>query len=152
MTATNHAITGLAIAVAIHQPALALPLAFLAHFVMDAIPHSNLTMKEIYADMAAAAVLVLVLILLLSGSFSTWLMFGCAFLCASPDLVWGWRYYKHKDLKKLLTAKPISWFSRMHQKIQWSETRAGIKVEAIWLCLILAFILLRYYSVISAPK
>lgn len=39
MTATNHALTGAVIALAINEPWLAIPLAFLSHFAIDAIPH-----------------------------------------------------------------------------------------------------------------
>ncbi len=39
MTATAHALVSAAIAAAIPNPSLALPLAFVSHFVMDAVPH-----------------------------------------------------------------------------------------------------------------
>lgn len=39
MTATAHALVSAAIAAAIPNPALSLPLAFTSHFIMDVIPH-----------------------------------------------------------------------------------------------------------------
>ena len=39
MTATAHALVSGAIAAAIPNPAISLPLAFTSHFVMDAVPH-----------------------------------------------------------------------------------------------------------------
>lgn len=45
MIATNHALTGAAIAVVIKQPILAIPLAFVSHFICDAIPHFGVDLK-----------------------------------------------------------------------------------------------------------
>ena len=39
MTATAHALVSGAIAASVQNPTLAIPLAFVSHFVMDAIPH-----------------------------------------------------------------------------------------------------------------
>lgn len=39
MTATAHAMVSAAIASSVQDPTLALPLAFVSHFVMDAVPH-----------------------------------------------------------------------------------------------------------------
>ena len=39
MTATNHALSGALIGLAVMQPILALPLAFVSHFMLDAVPH-----------------------------------------------------------------------------------------------------------------
>ena len=39
MTATNHVVTGIAIVALVPNPAISLPLAFLAHFALDALPH-----------------------------------------------------------------------------------------------------------------
>ena len=39
MTATAHALVSGAIAASVQNPSLAIPLAFVSHFVMDAVPH-----------------------------------------------------------------------------------------------------------------
>jgi len=39
MTITNHILAGAIIGAVIKEPALALPIAFASHFVMDALPH-----------------------------------------------------------------------------------------------------------------
>lgn len=142
MTATNHAVTGIAIAVALHNP-WALPLAFLAHFVEDIVPHSELKLKEVWGDLALAALAIIILTFFLKGHTAAWIVLGSAFLCASPDLVWGWRYFKFKDVNKAIYAEPISWFSRWHQKIQWSETRPGISVEVLWLAVLVGYIIIK---------
>jgi hypothetical protein len=41
MTATNHAVTGAVIGLLVGGPLIALPAAFLSHFVCDALPHSG---------------------------------------------------------------------------------------------------------------
>lgn len=143
MTATNHTLTGVAIAVAINHPAIALPAALLAHFVMDMIPHSELKIKEVWFDLLLAIMTIVAVTIFLRNDISIWLVLACAFLCASPDLVWGWRYFKFKDIQKLISAEPISWFSRWHQKIQWSETRPGILTEIVWFVATLSFILIK---------
>lgn len=45
MTATSHALIGASIGAALPNPALALPLAFLSHFLCDKVPHWD-TMTE----------------------------------------------------------------------------------------------------------
>jgi hypothetical protein len=49
MTGFNHGMTGAAIALAVKQPALAVPLAFLSHFVTDMIPHFGLNEQELFS-------------------------------------------------------------------------------------------------------
>lgn len=141
MTATNHALTGAVIALAVKKPELAIPLAFAIHFVMDALPHfdagpnsAKLAKPTIFVDVIIATSLTLALSLLLKTSTPGWLIFASALACMSPDLVWGWRYYKLRDFRKIIS-EPMSSFSRFHQKIQWSETRRGILVEIFWFIL-----------------
>lgn len=142
MTATNHVVTGALIAVYVNQPALAIPLAFAAHFAMDAIPHFRITAENdldrfnkrgfrdfLIADLALAALLLVLLPLLLSQTAAWWLVLACMIACASPDLIWGWRFFQAL-YKKVERAKNV--FSRFHTVIQWSETQNGIFVELSW--------------------
>jgi hypothetical protein len=142
MTATNHAITGAVIAVAVTQPILAILLAFGAHFAMDAIPHFGIPAKDVFernnnrsfrlvliADCLAAAILLLLIPYLLRNQYDWWLVFLCMFACMSPDLVWGARFYHELKTK---TQKLKSRFSRFHSHIQWSETYQGAFVELVW--------------------
>ena len=46
MTATNHALTGTAVALTISNPFIALPVALASHFICDAIPHFGLSSYE----------------------------------------------------------------------------------------------------------
>lgn len=149
MTATNHALTGVVIALAIKQPLLAIPLAFATHFAMDAVPHFDAGPDHVkqakivaFSDSAIAGITLILLSIFLNSSIAPWLIFACGFACMSPDLEWGWRYYKFKDFKKVVSGKPISWFTTYHLKIQRSETRPGAFVELAWLAGISVVILL----------
>jgi hypothetical protein len=144
MTATNHALTGVVIALVVKQPVLVIPLVFLAHFAMDAIPHfgagpdsPKLAKIAIATDLIIATCLTFGLTIMLKDRVPWWLIFASASACMSPDLIWGWRYYKLRDLKKIIS-EPMSKFTRFHQKIQWSESRLGIAIELVWFALMLA--------------
>jgi hypothetical protein len=146
MTATNHALTGAVVALVVKRPELALPLALISHFVADMIPHFEaghipkwLFHAFVALDCAIALALSIYLSVFLPKDISGWLMFGCMGLAVSPDLAWGVRYYKLRDIKKLVS-EPMSVFSRYHLKIQWSETRQGAFVELPWLVLTLVLI------------
>jgi len=146
VTATNHALTGAVIALVVKQPALAIPLAFLSHFALDAIPHFHSSQASpklakivVFSDVIIATVLTLALSMLLTTSTPGWLIFVCASACMSPDLVWGWRYYRFRDFKKVVS-EPMSVFSRFHEKIQWSETQWGALIELVWLVLMIGLI------------
>lgn len=147
MTATNHALTGAAIASVIQQPWLALPLAFVSHFACDALPHFGLKAKNFFGSQimylylaAEAIVLAGLVIFLLSQPLSQpILLASCAFLAMSPDLAW--LYYGVKGRH----GQPASydWLSRWHARIQWSETSWGIIVEVGWAGLMLTVMLSR---------
>jgi hypothetical protein len=141
MTATNHALAGALIAIAIKEPLPAIILAFIAHFILDAIPHlgfgkspliRNLNpkfFKVLKLDVLLAAILLIVVPLLLKDKIVVWLTFTCMFACMSPDLVWGWRFLNELKEKKV---RPKNWFSKFHSWIQWSETPDGRYIEVVW--------------------
>lgn len=131
MIALNHTLTGTAIAIAVKQPLLAAPLAFISHFVLDAIPHFGDMPFYSYGHplfpyaMAADGVLSIAsvgTIMALHPDLALVIGFG-AFFAILPDVFWLGHYalkWKH-------------WFFRFHQKIQWFERPPGIIVEAAYL-------------------
>ncbi|QQS64540.1 hypothetical protein IPO96_03075 [Candidatus Saccharibacteria bacterium] len=132
MRAVNHGLTGAAIAVVARQPALAIPLAFASHFLCDAIPHSGTGdlsvrdpkfLKILYLDMALAVVTTLIVAAIWKQYW--WSVISCAFLAASPDLMWLYYRYLHTD-------KTHGVLASFHKKIQWSETFRGYYLEAVW--------------------
>jgi hypothetical protein len=142
MTATNHVLTGAVIALAVKQPALAIPLAVLSHFVLDALPHYALKSgrvfdygKKSYANLVSpidAGVAVVILIWLgffLDADISNALLVICAFAAYLPDIFWLPTFVKEL---KTHTWEPRNWFLRLHQRIQWSERPWGIYVEIVW--------------------
>lgn len=142
MTASNHAITGALIAVVVPIPTLAIFASFLAHFVMDALPHFGISQPDalkrnkdkrfIYVliyDVALAGILLILLPVLLNTVVPIWFSALCMIACMSPDLVWGWRFYNELRTGK---EKPKSFFSKFHSLIQWSESPKGALVEVLW--------------------
>jgi hypothetical protein len=143
MTATNHALTGTLIGLLIDKPYLALPLAFLSHFICDAIPHygsverddvlKTKTFKE-YLVVEAGLCALIVLVLALTHPPYWQQASVCAFLAASPDLYWFKRYKAALDNKKW---KP-DLFGKFASDIQWFQTPKryiapiGIFVELFW--------------------
>lgn len=159
MTATNHALTGALIALAIKKPEFAIPLAFMSHFVVDMIPHYNppkvkkQSFTNFYdnwpkkfaspsflyifaSDMLLFGLILLVLPLSAPATVSAWTIFFSSLAAASPDFVGG-RFlvyriigYKPKHIKN-------SPFTRFHIWLQWMERPWGIWVELAWAILMI---------------
>lgn len=139
--------TGAVIALAVKQPALAIPLAFLSHFVCDLIPHFGLDEKEIFgkrfniiliSDFLFAVLLMIVLAILFPDQM--WLIWACMIAAASPDLMWA---YHRLYIERLQKRRPsLGDIANFHHKIQWSQTLPGAYVEALWFLLIGSYILL----------
>lgn len=144
MTTTNHAITGAFIATIIKQPLLAIPLAFLSHFVCDALPHFDVKLtfgsKRMYYYLAGDGVFaILAAVFLLSrGVQNPLLLAVCGFAAMSPDLAWLYYGLKEGRHDNKATHGPIS---RFHSKIQWSATTWGIIPELVWATVFLSLIL-----------
>ncbi len=133
MTATNHGLFGAAIAISLQKyPAVALVAAPLSHFVLDALPHSggfeSLRSKAFFRYLFADATLAVVSTLAVAWFWPqiALLVVACAFLAASPDLMWLWYEYLHPTprAKRGRVAK-------FHSRIQWSQTAAGFIPEVI---------------------
>jgi Mn2+/Fe2+ NRAMP family transporter len=136
MTIINHAATGVLVAVAIHNPWIALPAAFLSHFVIDVIPHWDYKFKNKYYKQAAllcdiTLTLWLLIILSLSADASRRLIIAGAFLGVLPDLMWA-PYIMFGKPTPMDRPNLLHFLRRLHLKIQWSETPWGIYVEAVW--------------------
>jgi hypothetical protein len=141
MTATNHVLTGsvFALSTATVLPWwLILPVAFVLHFVLDAMPHfgdrknprqSMHRLKWLLPADATLGATVLLLILVLQPAY--WLLaLAGGILCASPDL-WSTtrfiRFFRYGDI-----SVSSSWFAQFHHRIQWGERLWGAWVELAW--------------------
>lgn len=135
--------TGAVIALTVKQPALAIPLAFLSHFVQDTFPHWNYGVsrskgkpqffnRQFYELLITDFLLSVTLMVVLAFLFPAhkWLIWTCMVAAASPDLVWAYYRLYREHIKK---QKPhYDLFSDLHRKIQWSQAPAGALVEIAW--------------------
>jgi hypothetical protein len=137
MTAINHAMTGALIGLVSGQPAIAIPAAFVSHFVCDALPHYDSEPKgarvghksfQNYLLTDAGLCLLFVVILALFHPVHWQLAAICAFVATSPDLLWINRY---RALSQKRPWKPNA-FLRFSGDIQWFAKPIGGIVEAAW--------------------
>lgn len=149
MTAINHALTGAAIGLAVSNPAVALPLAFLSHFVCDAIPHYDApgtaaeriaSKRLIYEQIVAGAVLcfLLVVVLFIARPHHWFIVALAAFLAASPDLLWIPRWIEAR--RTGTDPGPRGWFRQFHHKIQWKTGPKFVWLEAVWFVCFATFV------------
>ncbi len=141
MTATNHGLVGALIGATLPLP-VAIPLAFVSHFVMDAIPHfaanqtkqgkSNLYKLVMAVDSVVGGSLTVLMII-----NHRWDMLLCAWLAYLPDIPIVYHYFRtgstdgnhHWPFKKRLFTLP-------HNEYEW-----GIYVElAIFALLVPLFV------------
>lgn len=141
MTAPNHALTGALIGLSIASPAAALPLAFLSHFVCDAIPHYDPpgSSAEIYRSkrfigefLVLGALLCFVIVLLLAATRPLhWVIAAwCAFLATSPDL-FQIKYFLYTRRTGHDHDRPDP-LKRFHSWIQWKTGPRLRWVELAW--------------------
>ncbi len=148
MTATNHAATGALLAIAVKQPWLAVPFAFLSHFVLDVIPHFGIHEDDVIkrnghwlfrtvvvADVLFAVTLFVSLPITGSHVVSWGLILASMAAAFLPDVMWIYRYFGEIRTK---LARPHGWYDWFHQKIQWSEKPWGLIVEIVWLGLVIS--------------
>jgi hypothetical protein len=144
MTATNHGLAGSLLAVLlVKYPAVAICLAPFTHFLLDLTPHFGMKnfdshSKRFYyilgTDMIVAVVTTLILAFVWSEIWR--LIIVCAFLAASPDIMWFYYYY----LKPSAQKDPVA---RFHSWIQWSQTPRGLITEAVWFLVLFPGLLIK---------
>jgi len=147
MTATNHIVTGALIATALHNPLVAVPVAFLSHFAMDCLPHfGKKTYKTVefvqllVADVFLASVLLLILIIARPDHWL--LLIACGIVAASPDLMWIAKFI-HKVKTGEAFPKPKYLITRFHHFIQWGERPWGMAIELPWFAIFLTLLAIR---------
>jgi hypothetical protein len=134
MTATNHGLFGAIIAITLQKyPAVAIAVAPFSHFLLDSIPHfgddrMSMNSKKFYRILIFDCTLAVVSTLAVAWVWReiALLVVVCAFLAASPDIMWIYYEYINKSLKKK------HWVPRFHSWIQWSQTPPGAFVEIVW--------------------
>lgn len=144
MNTLNHSATGASIAITLGNPAVALPLAFVSHFVLDALPHYGYPnnggyvealkhKKYILFSMGYETLGFLILIILLLGQ--SWLVWIAALVALSPDLKWPYRYWFFE--RKGQDPPEADVVTKFHQWVQWCERPWGIIAEIAFSVIIL---------------
>jgi len=130
MLATNHGIAGTIIGSVLPIP-IAIPVAFLSHFVMDMLPHYGAQQKKRNTRLNKSIVytdtIIALSIAILSAVYGKWDRFWIGWVAYSPDGYWVYMYFKNK---RSLNMKPTNHFTKFHKKIQF-ERSWGIIVELI---------------------
>lgn len=148
MTGFSHATTGVVIALAVHNPALALPMALASHFVLDAIPHygddnldgSNKAFRRFILIDAIAGFSISALMFFLLPEQRV-LIVLCAVMATIPDLMW---LPNHIRQIKNQPTKPHNRLMRWHYSIQFEHPVWGIAAEILWAAAMLSFIVLAF--------
>lgn len=138
MTASNHVLAGALIGVVIKEPALALPAALASHFLLDALPHfgfKNWSERIKYKKLMKTILLIDGILLLLAITQlihlnPNWIVFACAALAVSPDLVWIYRYIIPERFGSKEPSRG-NFITRFHAGIQIGEFRYGFIIEYI---------------------
>lgn len=137
MNTVNHAATGALIAIALDNPVAALPLAFISHFVLDALPHfgykghggygAALKHRLTYGFLFFDLVGLLVLVYVLWGQ--PFLILLSCIIAVTPDVLHVYRYFwfERRGLKP-----PAEWFAKWHRRIQWCERPWGFALEVVF--------------------
>lgn len=141
MTGLNHGLTGAVIALAVKNPYIAVPAAFLSHFVVDVIPHwdygasfkeASVFSRKFNLFLTSDFLISVLAMVILGITFPAhkWLIWACMIAAASPDLMWAYyRLYVEHLRKQVPSLGPIA---RFHDVLQWSHTAGGLYVEIIW--------------------
>jgi len=142
MTAQNHALAGTIIGLTVANPLVALPMAFLSHFVLDAIPHYDPPGKDVVARLRSRRFVVEFLVLggLLCFLVVLWLYIArperwlaacfAAFLATSPDFMWLPRYIN--SVRHGKSGEYKNFITKFHSRIQWKTGPELWWVELIW--------------------
>ncbi len=136
MTLTNHLMTGAMIALVAKQPFLAIPLAFMSHFALDALPHyGDPGHGESEYEARRRVWAVRVIDFAIGGMFFYYLIDQqmyfvafCALVAFIPDMVWIHRYIRQRYWGDVGLRNR---FSRFHEHIQ-RESQWGIVVEVVF--------------------
>src|SRR5690349_1146927 len=139
MTATNHALGGALVALVLKEPVLALPLAFLSHFLLDSLPHFGMhtweERRQNPAILKAYFVIEPLTLVLLITFFvvmqAPTLVYICSIVAILPDAVWWYRFIVPEKWGTR-SAPPMNRFNQWHSDIQKLESiRPGMYLETL---------------------
>lgn len=139
MTGTNHFLTGAGIGLYIANPVVAIPTAFVSHFVLDALPHFGSPWDEelgrrvkhrLFASVIKVDTIISLAIISYFASQQLWLPLACMFAAMLPDFIWVYKFIFKEQFGKLPPA-PKSRLSQFHKDIQQYERHWGLTIEGV---------------------
>ncbi len=151
MTITNHLLAGSLIGIAIKQPAFALPIALLSHFVMDALPHFGYEGNKGYSEalkhrlsyyvgiVSFVTTAMVVAILCVNGA---WLALLTGLVAIAPDGLGVYNYLNYEKHGNKADGFVELVHIKFHRAIQRYERPWGIFVELL-VFLVLTTLLIR---------
>lgn len=140
VTGTNHLLTGANIGLVITSPIIAVPLAFISHFVLDALPHfgspwdqelGKRVRPKLFASVIRVDTLLSFGIVVFMYTQQLWLPLACMFAALFPDFIWVYRFVFKEQFGKL-PPSPKSKLSQFHKDIQRYERHWGLSIEIIF--------------------
>lgn len=138
MTITNHILAGAIIGLTITNPVAAVALAFLSHFVMDALPHFGYAGKKGYEEVLkhrlsyVVAIITLVTALVVLGLLvlnGKWYAVAIALVATLPDAMGLYNWLRNEKHGKSAPGIVKLLHIKFHRAIQWYERPWGILVE-----------------------
>jgi hypothetical protein len=130
MIGFNHALAGGIISKILPLP-LAIPAAFLSHFILDMMPHYGIPYKQ--RDKVWLWKAVFITDFFATLGFAVWAinthhyaMFACGLAAVCPDFIWVVRVIKNRSFN---LGRHKSWFAKFHASIQHFERPWGIYIE-----------------------
>lgn len=146
MTVTNHILAGSIIGFTIKEPVLAIPLAFISHFVMDMLPHFGYPGNKGYPEVlkhrlsyivGVITFLSTIWIIFILISNNQWFPLICGLVATSPDAAGLYNYLAYEKKGQFAGGVLKLFHVNFHRKIQTLERPWGIYVEiAIFIFLI----------------
>ena len=144
MTGFNHGMTGAVIALAVKNPAAAVLLSFISHYVIDSIPHFGFKQEVVLgkkfnifhtADFLISVGLMIILALLFPHQ--KFLIWACMITAAAPDAIW-WFYRRTvKDWPKGLDR-----FTAWHFRVGERAHTGHFYYDASWFLLMWAIVII----------
>jgi hypothetical protein len=154
VTSTNHVLTGAVIALVIKQPAIAIPVAFLSHFVLDVLPHFGIyeddvvkrNANRLFRTVLSIDILLLITALsvvpwLVGQDVGVWLVFSCMVAAVLPDAAWVPMFVR--EIKTKQWRPSHNHFINFHRSIQWFEKPQGLAVELLWIIMLILILVKR---------
>jgi hypothetical protein len=149
MTAVNHVLMGSVIGAGLASP-VALPLAFISHYLLDMLPHYGIATQvrrmddHVWKlDLLLCAALTAYLVFFINTDLRLWMLLS-AFLAVIPDFAWVYRFVVFERFGTLPPKAPTSFINTLHADIQKHESPDKLWVEVVvffgLLCLFVAIV------------